>query len=143
MRKLELVTCMACEMVRPMAVAARDGWSLVYEGGVQIGTRCPACQTPEEKAHAAAKHATRAVPLTEDPDDPVPPTVREEFVAAMGRIAPGTDVVDRDALVRGIALAVAGRIPPGDPGRGGMAGTAFLARLQDLANEIIGGGATS
>lgn len=143
MRKLELVTCMGCEMVRPMAVAAREGWSLVYDGDVQIGTRCPACQTPEERAKVAAKEATRAVPLAEDPTDPLPGMVREEFVAAMGRIAPGTGIVDRDDLVRGMALAVGARIPYGDPIRGGQPGTAFLARVMDMANDFISGTAKS
>jgi hypothetical protein len=141
MRKLELVTCMGCETVRPMAVAAREGWSLVYEGDVQVGTRCPACQTPEERT--ASKEATRAVPLAEDPSDPLPGMVREEFVAAMGRVAPGTDVVDRDDLIRGMALSVAARIPYGDPIRGGQPGTAFLARLMDMANDHISGSVRS
>lgn len=143
MRKLELVTCMGCETVRPMAVAAREGWSLVFEGDVQVGTRCPACQTPEERAKAAAKEATRAVPLAEDPTDSLPSMVREEFVAAMSRVAPGTDVIDRDELIRGMALSVSARVPFGDAIRGGQPGTAFLTRLMDMANDFMTGSVKS
>ena len=94
-------------------------------------------------AKCAAKEATRAVPLAEDPDDPLPGMVREEFVAAMGRVTPGTDVIDRDDLIRGMALAVVREDPVRRPVRGGQPGTAFLARLMDMANDFISGSVKS
>jgi hypothetical protein len=145
-RKLDIVTCQRCGTVRPMAFAAREGWSIVSENDVQVGTVCRSCQTPAERAEAERVNAAEGGGALK----PVPPgaepllaLVHEEFVAAMGRVESGTDAVDRDALIRGIALAVAARVPHGDPIRNGMAGTAFLSALQEFARDVATGAVTA
>src|SRR3954468_23388178 len=93
-RRLDLATCMKCGTVRPMPVAARERWSIVHEGDAQVGTLCLNCQTPDEKApadNAATDAVTGMVALQHRTDGElgvVRGMVYEEFVAAMGRIAP-------------------------------------------------------
>lgn len=124
-----------------MAVAAREGWTAAGEGDDPKVAVCRTCQTAEEQAAADAASGEKwAEPLASQGDlGPLRGIVGEEFVTAMGRIEPGADVVDRDELIRTIALGVAARVPYGDPMRNGMAGTAFLSALQEVAGQIIGG----
>ncbi len=141
MRKLDMVTCNRCNKVRPMAVAAREGWAAAGAVDDQKSALCRECQTADERAAADAAAGEKwAEPLASQGDlGPLRGVVGEEFVAAMAKVEPGTDVLDRDELIRTIALGVAARVPYGDPMRNGMAGTAFLSALQEVAGQIIGG----